>query len=108
MVCCTFIVCATRCTFGFLQFILPAVTLASDELPLFQASLQRAESVHVEPSVLPWENQTKAASVLHAGYSEFAESLLACSPRTRQRCCPAAGSPEGSPSENRVHPVCRR
>lgn len=56
-------VCATLCiflhawcrTFSFLQFILPAVTLASDELPLLQASLECAESEHIEPSVLPWK-----------------------------------------------------
>jgi len=46
-------------TFGFLQFILPAVTLAPDELLLLQAPLQRAEPEHVEPGVLPWKQRAK-------------------------------------------------
>lgn len=48
--------CLILCrTFSFLQFIFPAVTLASDQLLLLQASLERAESVHIEPSILPWK-----------------------------------------------------
>lgn len=42
-------------TFSFLQFVLPAVTLASDELPFLQASLDATESEHVQPSVLSWK-----------------------------------------------------
>lgn len=46
---------ALCCTFSFLQFVLPAVTLASDELPVLQASLDGAESEDIEPSVFPWK-----------------------------------------------------
>lgn len=47
--------CSSLLTFSFLQFVLPAVTLASDELPFLQASLDAAESEHVQPSVLSWK-----------------------------------------------------
>lgn len=66
-------------TFSFLQFILPAVALASDQLPLLQASLERAQSEHVEASVLPWKQSESRASVLQEGYSLFAISFLASS-----------------------------
>lgn len=46
-------------TFSFLQFILPAVTLASDKLFLLQASPERSESEHIEASILSWKQKAK-------------------------------------------------
>lgn len=46
-------------TFGFLQFVLAAVTLASYQLPLLQASLQRSQPEHIEPSVLSCNKKHK-------------------------------------------------
>ena len=44
-------------TFSFLQFILPAVTLASDELLLLQASPECSQSEHIEASILSWKQK---------------------------------------------------
>lgn len=53
-------------TFSFLQFILPAVTLASDELLLLQASLERSESEHIKASILPWKQKNKTNPFCYA------------------------------------------